>query len=620
MNNDENSALGKDVNNGLYAQDRLNRATRELAYMSAEKGNKIVQEVRQEMLEGEEINFMDTSVDDNSESLSDNLNTALVSPSEDEIEGEFLDSTQRELNTSVNDIQEVTESALSNGLQTSTEKVSSTADKVFSLATSSVGTITKTAKITNKAGGKLIRFGKNNLNVIDKEGNVDAINAGANQLKTFGKWSGRNFILKPAGYVGKKVNRKVTKKAINVAVKSIQKIEKKVTAKITAQLSKVASKAVVKIAQAIIKVISKIIQTIVELAITCLPAFIILLVLIIILIIAMTVFGGNMSNEQLNNYSTYMNDVQTSFQSTTQGYYNEGYKVEGTYNGTAYINWQAALSIVQSLQPELDGSRSELNLLDEMKNDGVMYQITEATTSEYVMKEEVKDEEGNVIQEAVKTTKKYVVSIGTLEDYKNWVNDNLADIKTFYNAEKLPYDANISTFLTTDLSSNIDTLYNSQEFTLLLDGAGITMGADVADGTIYDTGENSGVLSYPTTYHQISAGYPTYPSGKEHTGIDFPAPTGTPICACADGKVILVKELNYSYGKYVVLEHNIDGKKIYTLYAHNSSLKVSTGQEVKKGQVIAISGSTGNSTGPHCHLSVLTSYNPQVYVQPLDYL
>lgn len=128
------------------------------------------------------------------------------------------------------------------------------------------------------------------------------------------------------------------------------------------------------------------------------------------------------------------------------------------------------------------------------------------------------------------------------------------------------------------------------------------------------TGSGSGVLSYPTDSRTVSAGYPNYSSGRYHGGIDFPVSTGSNVYAAASGTVILVQYLTYSYGYYVVIDH---GDGLSTLYAHNSQLLVSVGQSVSRGQVIAKSGSTGNSTGPHCHFEVRvngTRVNPWNYL------
>lgn len=128
------------------------------------------------------------------------------------------------------------------------------------------------------------------------------------------------------------------------------------------------------------------------------------------------------------------------------------------------------------------------------------------------------------------------------------------------------------------------------------------------------TGSGSGQLGYPTDSRTVSAGYPNYSSGGYHGGIDFPVSTGSNIYAAASGTVILVQHLNYSYGYYVMVDH---GNGLSTLYAHNSRILVSVGESVSAGQVIAKSGSTGNSTGPHCHFEVRVNGNR---VNPFNYL
>ncbi len=117
-------------------------------------------------------------------------------------------------------------------------------------------------------------------------------------------------------------------------------------------------------------------------------------------------------------------------------------------------------------------------------------------------------------------------------------------------------------------------------------------------------------LTYPVPGHySISAPFGHYSNGRPHTGIDYPCPTGSRVVAAQNGIVVKVRRLNYSYGYYVMVYHGTDsrGRKIVTLYAHNSSILVSVGQNVMKGQQIAASGSTGNSTGPHCHFELIVN-------------
>lgn len=127
-------------------------------------------------------------------------------------------------------------------------------------------------------------------------------------------------------------------------------------------------------------------------------------------------------------------------------------------------------------------------------------------------------------------------------------------------------------------------------------------------------GSGNGRLRYPTDSRSISAGYPNYSSGRYHGGIDFPVSTGSNVYAAASGTVILVKYLNCSYGRYLIIDH---GDGLSTLYAHNSQILVSVGEKVSAGQVVAKSGSTGNSTGPHCHFEVRVNGSQ---VNPLNYL
>lgn len=131
---------------------------------------------------------------------------------------------------------------------------------------------------------------------------------------------------------------------------------------------------------------------------------------------------------------------------------------------------------------------------------------------------------------------------------------------------------------------------------------------DSTTGTLFS--RNNAVLSlgYPVPHHHsVSAPFGHYSNGNPHTGIDYPCPKGSKVVAAQKGIVIKVRRLNYSYGYYVMIYHGTDskGRKIVTLYAHNSDILVSVGQTVTKGQQIAKSGSTGNSTGPHSHFELI---------------
>lgn len=130
----------------------------------------------------------------------------------------------------------------------------------------------------------------------------------------------------------------------------------------------------------------------------------------------------------------------------------------------------------------------------------------------------------------------------------------------------------------------------------------------------------SGVFTWPlSTGGTLTSnyGYRIHPiSGvrKMHTGVDLAAPAGTPILAAESGTVSLVRKLGTGYGWYVVVSH---GSNISTLYAHMSSIIVSEGQAVSRGQQLGGVGTTGSSTGNHLHFEVRVNGS---HVSPWGYI
>jgi murein DD-endopeptidase MepM/ murein hydrolase activator NlpD len=99
---------------------------------------------------------------------------------------------------------------------------------------------------------------------------------------------------------------------------------------------------------------------------------------------------------------------------------------------------------------------------------------------------------------------------------------------------------------------------------------------------------------------------PVYKTVKLHPGLDFAAPAGTPIYATADGTVEFAGNRGDGYGNNVIINHGYGYK---TLFGHMFRIKARGGQRVKRGEVIGWVGSTGKSTGPHCHYEVIKNGN-----------
>ncbi|HAJ98442.1 MAG TPA: peptidase M23, partial [Bacteroidales bacterium] len=96
--------------------------------------------------------------------------------------------------------------------------------------------------------------------------------------------------------------------------------------------------------------------------------------------------------------------------------------------------------------------------------------------------------------------------------------------------------------------------------------------------------------------------HPIYKKMRMHTGVDFIAPVGTPIYSTGNGVVVRAERHNGGYGLMIEIDHGFGYR---TLYAHLSRIQVRVGQRISRGEVIALSGNTGLSSGPHLHYEVI---------------
>ena len=162
--------------------------------------------------------------------------------------------------------------------------------------------------------------------------------------------------------------------------------------------------------------------------------------------------------------------------------------------------------------------------------------------------------------------------------------------------------------------SNADSIYNLIRYGAAGGGSGFA-GSDVpfigADGFCSPIGENwRNVVTSEFGYRRD----PFTGERKGHSGMDLAVPTGTSVRAALPGTVTVSTYNQGGYGYYVMIDH---GNGLATLYGHNSQLLARVGQTVEAGDVIALSGSTGRSTGPHLHFEVRINgerTNPRSYL------
>lgn len=195
-----------------------------------------------------------------------------------------------------------------------------------------------------------------------------------------------------------------------------------------------------------------------------------------------------------------------------------------------------------------------------------------------------KEQEDYTRKATIKISEKYEKEFTTVEDMEVAVNDIIAPIKKENEQVEKKY-----------------TTYASAK----------TVSKEALNALLNSSVELN--FGYPVSEYVITSRYGWRRSGF-HTGIDYAASYGTPIYASEDG-IVTVAQWSGNYGYLVKIQHS---GGFETRYAHCSRFAVSVGDEVKKGDVIAYVGSTGNSTGPHVHLEIRyngSSMDPETFVK-----
>ncbi len=185
--------------------------------------------------------------------------------------------------------------------------------------------------------------------------------------------------------------------------------------------------------------------------------------------------------------------------------------------------------------------------------------------------------------------------------------------KNSSNADKLSIVEKYSTELNELIETEeaVSTLYEEKKVTTKVRVSSTNTSVATAGSK---SGPSIGIsFAYPVSSPVISSRFGQR-WGRKHQGVDFSAPTGTNIYASAAGTITFAGWNSGGYGYLVIISH---GNGVQTYYGHCSSILCSVGQTVSKGDLIAKVGSTGNSTGPHCHFEIRVNgvaYNPELYL------
>lgn len=244
--------------------------------------------------------------------------------------------------------------------------------------------------------------------------------------------------------------------------------------------------------------------------------------------------------------------------------------------------------------------------------------------SNYYMVSELAEADNNMMEAIQTQQQKIEEAKKELEDEKQEITNsrNEVEAKTkSLNSTKSSKQAKVNT-----LSAKEKELQKEiEEFNTAIKKAQAEIDAAVKKSEGY-VGSFSGTLSWPIStssrsWNYISSGYgkrtsPTAGASTNHKALDIAVGYNTTIYAPADGYVVLASRQS-GYGNFIMIKHS---NNLYTCYGHLNSYKVSAGQTVKRGQAIALSGSTGVSTGPHLHWEVRTSSSYSSRVNPLNYI
>lgn len=411
------------------------------------------------------------------------------------------------------------------------------------------------------------------------------------QTKRSAESSGKTIKAADKSFKTAEKNAKTAKMTAENTVKAARKTEQtvKATAKATAKAAKVAAKAIVEGTKTAVAAGKEIVAAVIAGG----PVVIIIIVICLFAAIGGTCFGIFLSNDKTTGSQMQMSQAISQL---TSEYYSSltAMKLQYTYDtvemkGDTSINWKDVLAIY-AVKYTNNADGFDVVTLNDKKLEYLEKLMKEMNPCTGVVTVKAKpvvtvvtDEKGN---QSKKTTyvKQKVLTITSVH------------ISAKAQAEIEKFDDEQKKQLNELLSSDYDDLWSEI--------IGST-GEILTPGGSY-VGTN--IFAWPLSVQgTITSRFGTRADPitgvvKTHGGTDIAAATGTPILAAADGVVEYAGYNEGGYGFYVKIRHNTTYE---TLYGHCSVLHVTTGQSVKQGQMIAEVGSTGHSTGPHCHYEVI---------------
>lgn len=402
------------------------------------------------------------------------------------------------------------------------------------------------------------------------------------------------------------VNTRNTIKTADTTFKNAQKSEKAV--KKSAQMSAKAAKKAEEAAKTTVKAVGKAIVETGKATVAAakgakaaiaaggVPAVVLVIVICLLAAVGGTCFGIFLSNDKTTGSKMTMTqaisqlttDYYADLEDFKSNYEYDQYEIK-TASGNITIDWKTVLAVYAvKTTTATDGFEvvtiddNKYELLKTVVND-MNPKSGQVTNKSIPIVTVTTDENGLSIKKTTYETKKVLtITVGNLSA------NEICDFYSFSAEQK----AMLNELLSDEYTKLWDDLIKASGAIILPNGSIVGSGKFVWPVA----GDYSITSRFGTRVDPISGAV------KTHGGTDIAAAQGTPIVAAADGTVIAATYNAGGYGYYVKIQH--DGT-YSTLYGHCSALLISAGQTVKQGQVIAKVGSTGYSTGPHCHFEVI---------------